>query len=277
MIRRHLLIADSNGRPVRLPGDSTNNPNNPVFEPFYTAPVIAQFNSIHVSEETTAQLFVVVYLNNTPVSGPLLLHGGISYNITGDRIVPVGVRRAGEVWLQLSDDAIPGQYSRGDVRPAMRGMQVNVFPLTQVPLYTGGPLSNLWCHPLSAPGAGAPMVSGTATLMSAAATIAYNGFTPANWYWLALAAFNVDNDTQSVVNVRRLTSSVSSTAANLVVISAEINPWDRIGVIAIPSAANPNPALAPATSISFIVEGISTYSRTPAFGYLGVGSSNELT
>lgn len=276
MIARRLMIADSNGRPAWLPGDTTSNPNNPVFQPFYTAPVVGAFECLHVSEETTGQLFVTLWKNNQQVSAPILLYGGVTVNISADKIVPVGVRRAGEVWLQLSDQQNAFTYTRGEQFPVSRGVQANVYPLTQIPLYTGGPLSNLWCHPLSAPGSASPMVLGTAGRLAAGAHITRVGYTAANWAAIYLAFFNVDPDTQSVVNVRRMSGALPATEVGISVNSFEINAWDRIGMIAIPSAANPNPALAPATVFQVVLELLNTYSRSAEFGYLGIGMSNEL-
>ena len=273
---RALMIADSNGQTVQLPGDATRNPNNPVFKPYYTDGITQRFNSIHVSTESTGVMFVEFWLRGTQVAPATLLYPGVVVDITADRVIPVGVRRAGEMWCMLSDTVDTFRMTRSDLRPVFRGAQYNVYPLTQVSLYVGGPLSNLWCHPNSAPGAATPMYSGTAQTISGAALIGVTGYTAANWSTVYLAAFNVDPDTQSVVNVRRLMSNMPASPANIGTLSLEVNTWDRLGMIAIPSAANPNPALAPLTVAQFLVEGYSTYSRNIQLGYLGVGADGGL-
>lgn len=276
MISRRLMIADSNGRPQQLPGDTTSNPNNPVFEPFDRTPIVGKFASFHVSEESLGFCFVTVWLNNELVAGPLMLHGGKTYNIKGDKIQIEGVRRAGEMWLELSDNGDgTGQYTRTETPLTARGAQLNIYPLMQVALYVGGPASNLWCHPNSAPGAAAPMVMGSAMRLSSLSIINRVGYTSSYWDAVFPAVFNVDPDTQSIVNVRRLSGSIPTTAGIFAVNSFDFNPWDRAGIVAIPSATNPG-GVSPATVIQFMVDGYNTFSRKAEFGYLGMGSGSVL-
>lgn len=277
MISRRLMIADSNGRPQRLPGDTTSNPNNPVFEPFDRTPIVGKFTSFHVSEESLGFCFVTVWLNNELVAGPLMLQGGKTYNIKGDKIQIEGVRRAGEMWLELSDNGDgTGQYTRTEGTLVARGAQLNIYPLTQVALYVGGPASNIWCHPNSAPGSASPMVMGTAMRLGSLSIINRVGYNASYWDAVFLAVFNVDPDTQSIVNVRRLSGGIPASATTIGVNGYEFNPWDRACVIAIPSATNPG-GVAPATVIQFLVDGYNTFSRKSEFGYLGMGSGSELT
>ena len=277
MIFRRLMIADSNGMYVQLPGDSTNNPNNPVFLPYYTNPVVGRFTHLHVSEESTGSAFVQFWRGNTEVSGPVLLQVGKYMSVDADRIEIVGVRRAGEIWLTLSDEPMNTLVTRGDARTPTRGMQANIIPNTQISLYPGGPLSNVWCNNNSAPDrVSDAMVSGVSSLLVSGSTILYSGYTAANWNSVHIAAFNVDLSTQNVVNIRRLSANIPSTTTAVTILTGDINPWDRLGVIAIPSAANPNPALPPMTILSAIFEGLATYSRQIEFGYLSFGTKSPL-
>lgn len=270
-IQRSLLTADSNGRYIALPGDTTQNPNNPVYDPFYTnfSPIIP--GHIFIGYESTGIAFVEFWNNNECIGAPVLLQAGMSVYVDANRARVVGVRRAGELWI-CSGMGNPAQFSNVSQRGTYRGMQLNVFPLTQIPLYAGGPLSNIWCHPNSAPGSATPMVMGTASYQSGAFLIGSVGYNASYWNSIGLCAFNVDPDTQSVVNVRRITSSLASLPSST---GQEFNTWDRLGVLAIPSATNPG--VGPGTVFQVGLEGYNTYSRKTEYGFLGVGASGELT
>lgn len=272
-IARQLFVADSNGRPITLAGDYTMNPNNIVLEPFFTDSKHCPGDWFHVSPESTGQMFVIFQKNNRDVSDPVLLQPGLVYHIDADTIKPVGVRRAGELWIVYGRGCAAPDYTRSDGRGNYRNIQGTIFPLSQIALYPGGPLSNIWCHPLSKPDSVAPMVCGISGYPASSLALAQNGYTAANWAAVHACLFNVDPATQNVYNVRRLAGAAPTAWA---VVATDVNPWDRLGVIAIPSATNPDPSLAPAVSFSFLVDFFMVYSRTAEIGYSGFGTKSEL-
>lgn len=269
---RQLFIADSNGLPVTLAGDFTQNPNNIVLAPYFRDVKYIAGEWFHVSRESTGQAFVVFRLGSVEVSPPTLVYPGSVHYVRADSIEIVGVRRAGEIWMTSGDGKAP-EYLLGENRALNRNIQARVFPLTQIALYSGGPLSNIWCHPNSAPSSVAPMVCGVSAWPTSAAPLSVVGHTAANWSLFNLCAFSVDPSTQAVYNVRRITSG---TATNPVAVGVDINPWDRLGVIAIPSATNPDPSIAPATSFQVLIDCFGVYSRKAEIGYLGMGSGSNL-
>lgn len=275
-INRVQIIADSNGEIVRLPGDTTANPNNAVYKPFYDRPVKCPGDWFMVSPESLGTAFVVFLKNNREVSGPVLLSPGMVYPIDADTIQIVGVRRAGEIWVLFGRGSVVPSYTRAETRAAYRGFEFRVLPVTNIKLKpTDAGFSNIWCHPNSAPNSANPMVCGAALWPGAATPLYFFNYTAAHWTLLKFCVFNVDVETESVVNVRCL-SSTTPTATSFTVAAVDINPWDRLGVIAIPSAANPDPTVAPATMIGALVDCFGSYSRKAEFGYSAVGSSTNL-
>lgn len=275
-INRVQIIADSNGEIIRLPGDTTANPNNAVFKPFYNQPVKCPGDWFMVSPESLGTAFVVFLKNNREVSGPVLLSPGMVYPIDADTIQIVGVRRAGEMWIVFGRGSAMPMYTRAEQRAAYRGFELRVLPVTNIKLRPDDAgFSNIWCHPLSAPSAANPMVCGAAVWPGAALPLYFFNYTAAHWTLLRVCVFAVDKETQSVYNVRALSSGTPTTSAATVV-GIDINPWDRVGVIAIPSASNPDPTIAPATMIGLQVDCFGSYSRKPEFGYASLGSGVEL-
>lgn len=273
-INRVQIIADSNGELVRLPGDTTANPNNAVYKPFYNRPVKCPGAWFMVSPESLGVAFVVFVKNNREVSGPVLMAPGMVYPIDADEIQIVGVKRAGEMWIVSGRGSAVPSYTTRENRAVYRAMECRILPLTQIKLRPSDVnKSNIWCHPLSAPDSASPMVCGISAWPSSAAPLYNFGYTAANWSLVNACVFAVDQETQSVFNVRRLTGAgITNPSAN----TMDINPWDRLGVIAIPSTANPDPTIAPATQIGLMIDAFGVYSREPEFGYQGFGAKGNL-
>lgn len=268
------IIADSNGEIIRLPGDTTANPNNAVVAPFYSAPVQCPGDWFMASPESLGVAFVVFRRNSREISAPVLLMPGMVYPIVADEIQIVGVRRAGEMWLLFGRGEKYPSFTRADGRAPYRAMECRILPLTNIKLQpSDANNSNIWCHPLSAPASASPMVLGVSAYTATALALYQVGYTAAHWSALQACVFAVDRATQSVYNVRRITNgAITNPGAN----GVDVNPWDRLGVIAIPSASNPDPTIAPATQIGLMIEAFGVYSRLPEFGYQGFGSKGEL-
>jgi hypothetical protein len=279
LIQRSLLVADSNGTPVLLPGQAYTTANTPAFVPHYKSPARIAPGWLTVSPESTGNMYVELWRGGQRLSDPVLLTPGLSLYTEADTVIPVAVRRAGELWLmsgapeRLVQDQVPA------TRPNYRGLEVRAFPVTQIPLVEGsGALSNIWTHPLCAPGSATPMVSGVGFFPGAALNIFLSGYTAAHWTNVGVCAFNVVRNPldglEYVDNVRRL---VANTSVNNVVTSLaiDVNPWDRLGVIALPSTSNPG-GVAPATMIWTFVDASGVYSRKLDYAYGGVGSGSPL-
>ncbi len=278
-LKRSRLVADSNGAPVLIEAFPFITSDTPTFKPFYTDDVNIEPGWLQVSPESTGSAYVEFWDRTTRVSDPMYLQPGTVIYTTGTIARIVAVRRGGAMWLQSGGAHPFMDVSTAAQRANFRGMELRTFPVTQIPLIEGsGTLSNIWTHPLCAPGAVNPMVSGSTFMLSSGVNLNIVGHTASHWTSVHIVAFNVVRNPvdglEYVDNVRRITTNLG-TSASAGTLSADVNTWDRFGVLAIPSGTNPG-GVAPATQVWCELEAFGVYSRSPEYAFAGVGTKSQL-
>lgn len=272
MISIQTLVCDSNGEHAVLPSFYYAPKGLAPFKPYDAVPRQMRGKWYRVNEIGNGELFVVFRKSGRDVSMPVLLQGGHIYQIDADEIVPLAVRRGGLLTIEYSEDeGVPSYGSATGNRVQSQTIRGGVFPLSNVPQYPGGPASYIWAHPDSLFGAATPKVSGVGFGIASGTRHDLTAVTASHWLGLFLCAYNFDEVTGEVVNVRRFFNLLNSGAfANV------INPWDYIGVHAIPSAANPNPGASPGLMFLVHTEANGVYARDTVTGVTQFGAYGRL-
>lgn len=229
-----VTVIDTNGELLPV-GPQGRAVHNQLRKPFYT-PRVPCGDYITVASPSTAVALVDVYT----AAGVLLassvpLYADASRHTPGAAyFVPVAVVRAG---LLLTDtlSAEPGQAIAPPRQPDVATLYGGgVFPIVR-----DATITDLYYHTLSAPGAATPSVIGvTGDVLTGHPTSAtsFAGFTPANWTEVLIVQFDVyDGVPTRIQPIAKITSQIGI-ATYGVLLQAHM----RIGVLAQPSAANPD-------------------------------------
>lgn len=272
MISIQTFVCDSNGEHVVLPSFYYAPKGLAPFKPYDATPRNMRGKWFHVNEVGNGELFVIFRKGGRDVSMPVLLQGGHIYQIDADEVVPVAVRRGGLLVVEYSEDeGVPSYGSVTGNRVQSQTIKGGVFPTTNVPQYPGGPASFIWSHPNNQFGNAAPKVSGVGFNIASGTRHDLTALTAAHWLGIYVCAFNFDEVTGEVINVRRFFNlATAGTFANVV------NPWDMIGVHAIPSATNPAPGTSPGAMFFMHAETNGVYARDTVTGSTQFGAYDLL-
>ena len=198
--------------------------------------------------------------------GGILLAENVSFAPCGvlhvpgaDYGIPVALTRAGILYTTSSSNPlsavtiVPRSVEQGLLYKG------GVFPITR-----DATVTELYYHPLSAPSSVAPLVCGLSGEVVMATMRSAGAFTASHWLDVLLVGFEVADGAPAHIQViARIASATSITPY-----SSYLHTHQRLGILAVPSATNPDAgATPPSTMFSFLMGVTRPYRRAWDIGY----------
>lgn len=256
------FLADSNGALAGLPSDFFMVPGAQSLELFDKSAKYCRGKWFACSPDSTGEVLVQFETSGGIVkSGPVLLTAGAVININADVVRPIAVRRGGVVNLMHGEGVAPLYFQQPVSRPRSNGFDTYITPANSV-----GAGTDIFCHPNALPSVavGSALYSGMSINVDYATGALPSSVTRAHWDELTACVFHVNPVTRDVINVRRIYNYLTDT-----VIHANINAWDRVGLIAIASATNPIPGAPPSGTFYLRGDGHGFHARVVNSRLLG--------
>ena len=173
--------------------------------------------------------------------------------------IPVALTRAGILYTTSSSDTLSA------VTLATRAVEQGLLYKGGVfPIVRDATVAELYYHPLSAPSSATPLVCGLSGEVSMAVTRGAGAFTPSQWLDVLLVSFEVADGVPAHIQViARIASATSITSY-----ASYLHTHQRLGILALPSASNPDAgATPPSTMFNFLMGVTRPYRRVWDIGY----------
>lgn len=248
------FLVDSNGALAGLPSDFYMVPGAQSLEVFDKSAKYCRGKWFACSPDSTGEVLVLFETSGGVVkSGPVLLTAGAVVNINADVVRPVAVRRGGVVNLMYGEGIAPLYFQQPVSRARSNGFDTYITPSNSI-----GADTNIFCHPNALPSVAieSALFSGMSINVDYATGALPASVTASHWDELTACVFHVNPVTRDVINIRRIYNYLTGT-----VIRANINAWDRIGLIAIASATNPVPGVPPSGTFRLRGDGHGFHAR----------------
>lgn len=231
------------------------------FRETFKPPQVPMSEYTLIDPATTAYGLMAVY-----GKGGVLLAENVSFAPCGvihvpgaDYGIPVALTRAGILYTTSSNEPLTPVTTIQ--RATEQGLlyKGGVFPIAR-----DATVTELYYHPLSAPSSATPLVCGLSGEVSMAVMRGAGAFTTSHWLDVLLVGFEVANDAPAHIQaIARITSATSiSTYAGY------LHTHQRLGILALPSATNPDAGATPPSTVFNFTFGITRpYRRAWDIGY----------